>query len=70
MSNIDLVPANILILKDRQVVIDYEWTFDFPVPADFILYRMIHYYSGKRRKAPCSEGQGFLWQSRYYSGGA
>ena len=52
MSNIDLVPANILILKDRQVVIDYEWTFDFPVPADFILYRMIHYYlesDGKRR---------------------
>ena len=39
MSNIDLVPANILILKDRQVVIDYEWTFDFPVPAGFILYR-------------------------------
>ena len=52
MSNIDLVPANILILKDRQVVIDYEWTFDFPVPAGFILYRMIHYYlesDGKRR---------------------
>ena len=52
MSNIDLVPANILILKDRQVVIDYEWTFDFQVPAGFILYRMIHYYlesDGKRR---------------------
>lgn len=44
MSNIDLVPANLLIQKDRQVVIDYEWTFRFPIPAKFIQYRMIHYY--------------------------
>ena len=51
MSNIDLVPANLLIQRDRQVVIDYEWTFRFPIPADFIQYRMIHYYlesDGKR----------------------
>lgn len=52
MSNIDLVPANLLIQKGRQVVIDYEWTFRFPIPASFIQYRMIHYYlesDGKRR---------------------
>ena len=52
MSNIDLVPANILIEKDRVSVIDYEWTFRFPIPCKYILYRMIHYYlesDGKRR---------------------
>lgn len=52
ISNIDLVPANILIQQDRVVVLDYEWTFRFPVPCNFILYRMIHYYlesDGKRR---------------------
>lgn len=52
MSNIDLVPANLLIQKDRQVVIDYEWTFRFPIPASFIQYRMLHYYlesDGKRQ---------------------
>lgn len=52
MSNIDLVPANILIGQSRESVIDYEWTFRFPVPAGFILYRVIHYYlesDGKRR---------------------
>ena len=52
MSNIDVVPANILINKDKQVVIDYEWTFRFPIPVHFIQYRMIHYYlesDGKRR---------------------
>ena len=52
MSNIDVVPANILINKEKQVVIDYEWTFRFPIPVHFIQYRMIHYYlesDGKRQ---------------------
>ena len=52
ISNIDLVPANILIDNDRISVIDYEWTFRFPIPGNFIIYRMIHYYlesDGKRR---------------------
>lgn len=53
MSDIDLVPANILIGRERVSVIDYEWTFCFPIPCNFILYRMIHYYlesDGKRRE--------------------
>ena len=51
MSNIDLVPANILLQDSEVSVIDYEWTFRFPIPCNFILYRMIHYYlesDGKR----------------------
>ena len=51
MSNIDLVPANILLQDSGVSVIDYEWTFRFPIPCNFILYRMIHYYlesDGKR----------------------
>lgn len=51
ISNIDLVPANILIDKDKASVIDYEWTFSFPIPCKFIIYRMILYYmesDGKR----------------------
>ena len=52
ISNIDLVPANILIDNDRISVLDYEWTFRFPIPGNFVIYRMIHYYlesDGKRR---------------------
>lgn len=54
LADIDLVPANILLTGAREeapCVIDYEWTFDFLVPAHFIMYRMLHYYlesDGKR----------------------
>ena len=49
VNNIDLIFANI-ILNDGWNIIDYEWTFDFVIPADFIIYRAVHYYfvSGKR----------------------
>ena len=51
ISNIDFVPANIILSEDRVSVIDYEWTFTFPVPSQFLVYRMIFYYlelNGKR----------------------
>ena len=44
VSNIDFVPANIILSEDRVSVIDYEWTFTFPVPSQFLVYRMIFYY--------------------------
>lgn len=44
ISNIDMLAGNIILAPSRKVVIDYEWVFDFPVPVDFIIYRMIHYY--------------------------
>ena len=42
--SIDFIPANILIGKDRQTVLDTEWTFPFVIPAGFFVYRFIHYY--------------------------
>ena len=50
-SNIDFVPANVILEGEKATVIDYEWTFFFPVPSNFLVYRMIHYYlesDGKR----------------------
>ena len=43
VTNIDMVCEN-LILEKTPVVLDYEWTFDFPIPGRFVLYRTIHYY--------------------------
>ena len=51
VSNIDVIFPNVLVDEEKWHVIDYEWTFRFPVPCNFILYRMIHYYlesDGKR----------------------
>lgn len=35
ISNIDFVPANIILSENKVSVIDYEWTFAFPVPSQF-----------------------------------
>lgn len=41
--NIDMVCEN-LLRKEQDAVLDYEWTFAFPVPCRFLLYRVIFYY--------------------------
>lgn len=43
VTNIDLVCGN-LVLTEIPTVIDYEWTFSFPIPVQYVLYRVIHYY--------------------------
>ncbi|MBD5542588.1 MAG: glycosyltransferase family 2 protein [Lachnospiraceae bacterium] len=44
VNNIDMVVGNIIINNDVWNVIDYEWTFDFPIPVNFIIFRTIFYY--------------------------
>lgn len=39
VTNIDMIFSNILIEDGEWSVIDYEWTFDFPIPLNFVLYR-------------------------------
>lgn len=39
--DIDLILPNIIIVGDTWNVIDYEWTFDFPIPLNFLFYRAI-----------------------------
>lgn len=44
ISNIDMLAGNIILNPAGKYVIDYEWVFYFPVPVDFIIYRMVQYY--------------------------
>lgn len=44
VSDVDLILPNILVRDGQWVIIDYEWTFDFPIPSLFIVYRMLRYY--------------------------
>ncbi len=44
VTDIDMILDNIIVDDEgNRNLIDYEWTFDFPVPLKFVLYRTIHY---------------------------
>lgn len=41
-ANIDLICQNIFLEGTEQTIIDYEWVADFPVPVDFIMWRLLN----------------------------
>ncbi|MCR5626335.1 MAG: class I SAM-dependent methyltransferase [Lachnospiraceae bacterium] len=43
ITNIDLIFSNIIISSEWNII-DYEWSFDFPVPIKYVMYRAIFYY--------------------------
>lgn len=49
-NDLDAVLTDMVLADDTDVfrypcqMIDYEWTFDFPIPAHFVVYRILHYY--------------------------
>lgn len=40
---LDLIPSNIIVAKDKWTLVDYEWTYPFPVERDYILFRGLLY---------------------------
>ncbi len=44
-TDIDLLCENIIVEDDSWIAIDYEWTFDFPVPVNYLLYRVILHFT-------------------------
>lgn len=54
VSDIDLILPNILVTEDGAWnVIDYEWTFFFPIPQNFIIYRtlfFLHHENPQRKE--------------------
>ncbi len=44
-TDIDLLAANIFVEGGTWTAIDYEWTFDFPVPVNYLLYRIILHFT-------------------------
>jgi len=41
-ANIDLICDNIFMDKEKFIIIDTEWVFDFLIPSEFIVWRFIH----------------------------
>ena len=44
VNDIDMVVGNVILNDDKKYIIDYEWSFMFPIPVSFIIYRILHYY--------------------------
>lgn len=56
VCNYDIIFSNIVLDKDelengKWHVLDYEWVFDFPVPAIFTVYRALYYYDSYRTES-------------------
>lgn len=45
-ANIDFIGSNIII-NDKINIIDYEWVFNFSVPINYIIYRILLYYENE-----------------------
>lgn len=67
VSDVDLIPANVIRSGGSSTLIDYEWSFDFPVPSDFLRYRILFYYlrSDKNRQELAQSG---IWQKAGLTG--
>lgn len=53
VSDIDMIFSNALERGDGYELIDYEWTFDFPIPVKFLEYRCLYYYIYGSEKRTC-----------------
>ncbi|MBO6149380.1 MAG: class I SAM-dependent methyltransferase [Lachnospiraceae bacterium] len=43
LTDVDMLFDNLIYNKCWNII-DYEWTFDFPIPVDFVIYRSVEYY--------------------------
>ena len=56
--NIDLIFSNIVMNNGQWIILDYEWSFTFPIPVKYVIYRMLlnYVYTPRRKElvASCS----------------
>lgn len=51
ITDLDFVCQNLLVDRQQVTLIDYEWSFVFPIPVDFVIYRFLYLYlEGKDRE--------------------
>ena len=60
VTNIDMIFSNVVLEGENWHFIDYEWTFDFPVPLNFVLYRAFFLASHEIGGVPCLELSGMM----------
>ena len=52
VTNVDMIVSNAFVVENGYKVIDHEWVFDFPIPANYVIFRVLYYYmnSSSRRQ--------------------
>ncbi|HJB06734.1 MAG TPA: glycosyltransferase [Candidatus Enterocloster faecavium] len=61
VTNLDGLLENWMEAEGKLCAIDYEWVFDFPIPAGFVRYRLLYYfYNRYQGRMDCSSVQEFL----------
>lgn len=54
LTNIDALFANILVANEKTwCMLDYEWTFDFPIPVKYLIFRILFYYMHEHVARTC-----------------
>ncbi len=51
VSNADSLFENLMEVDGEVWVMDYEWVFDFPIPAGFLRYRILFYFYERSKEA-------------------
>ncbi len=51
VSDVDMIFKNIILCNGKWNVLDYEWSYDFTIPIDFVIYRAVHYYQEGERNS-------------------
>lgn len=44
VTDVDLIFGNVIVRGEEWTVLDYEWTFEMPIPVEYVLFRALHYY--------------------------
>ena len=43
-TNLDIIFSNLFVIENELVAIDYEWLFNFPIPLEYLLFRVISHH--------------------------
>ncbi|MCR4806964.1 MAG: class I SAM-dependent methyltransferase [Lachnospiraceae bacterium] len=57
VTDLDMIFSNIVFDEEKKEngawnILDYEWTFNFPIPDKFVIYRALFYYLKGRAHSP------------------
>ncbi len=61
ISNIDALFENILLVGEEWFCLDYEWVFSFPVPVEYIKYRILYYFFRRYKSLLTGYGDAGTW---------